>query len=233
MNRLLSLTLLVTLTISGFTQNPRREQRKANQELRRTERGIDDPKAHEILDGVRKQLKSYSSIKIDFTYLLENKQEKISDSKKGTILIKGNQYNLNFMGQNSISNGKTVWNYNKDAQEVQIMDVDPKSTDLLNPIALIDNYEKDFRAKLIREDKQNGVAVMIVDLNPYTNRNFHKIRMVTDKAKKTIICMEIHDKNGTVITFRIDKMQTNVAAPDSEFRFNVARHPGVEVIDLR
>ena len=235
MKKILLITTLVTIVFSVFanTNNPRREQRKEQKETRKTERGIDDPKAHEILSAVRKQLKSYNSLKINFTYLLENKNEKIKDSKKGTILIKGNKYNLNFMGQNAISDGKNVWNFNREAKEVQITEVDPKSTEMMNPIALIDNYEKNFRAKLIREDIDKGVPVMIIDLNPFENRNFHKVRIVIDKAKKTIVYSEIHDKNGTVITFRIDRMQTNVPAPDSEFRFDASKHPGVEIIDMR
>ncbi|MDR0437313.1 MAG: outer membrane lipoprotein carrier protein LolA [Bacteroidales bacterium] len=235
MKKTLLITILVTLTISGFAQNSnqRREQRKNQKEVKKTERGIDDPKAHDILSAVRKQLKSYNSLKIDFTYLLENKTEKIKESKKGTILIKGNKYNLNFMGLNVISDGKNIWNFNREAKEVQITEVNPKETDMMNPIALIDNYEKNFRAKLIREDTDKGVPVMIIDLLPFENRNFHKVRIATDKAKKTIVFSEIHDKNGTIITFRVDRMQTNVSAPDSEFKFDVSKHPGVEVIDMR
>ncbi|MDR2907323.1 MAG: outer membrane lipoprotein carrier protein LolA [Bacteroidales bacterium] len=235
MKKILTIIILLTLTISSaISQNPRREQRRAQKEIKKTERGgIDDPKAHKVLDAVRKQLKSYTSLKIDFSYLLENKQEKIKDQKKGTILLKNNKYNLTFMGQNSISDGKNVWSYNKESKEVQITEVDPQASEIMNPIALIDNYEKNFRAKLIREDKDKGIPVMIVDLNPLRNRNFHKVRIVSDKAKNTIVYSEIHDKNGTIITFRVDKMQPNAPAKDSDFSFDVAKFPGVEVIDMR
>ncbi len=239
MKKFLIIAVLAGFTLGGFAQrnNPkqqqRREQRKAKRETVRTQKGADDPKAHNVLKALRNQLKSYTSIRIDFTYLLENKTEKIKDSKKGDILIKGNKYNLNFMGQNSRSDGKNVWNYNKDAKEVQITEVNPDDSETMNPIALIDNYENSYRAKLIREDKEKGVPVMIVDLLPLENRNHHKVRIVSDKAKNTIVYSEIHDKSGSVYTFRVDKMQTNVPAPDGEFMFDAAKHPGVQVIDMR
>jgi outer membrane lipoprotein-sorting protein len=229
----LLITILITLAISAVSQNLRRAQREEPQGIVKTERGVDDPKAHAILRDVRKQMKSYNSLKIDFTYLSENKNEKLYDSKKGTILIKGNKYNLDFMGQNIISDGKNVWNFNKDVKEVQITEADPRDAETLNPLALIENYEKNYRAKLIREDTEKGVIVMIIDLIPFENRNYHKVRIITDQAKKTIVATEIHDKNGTITTFKVDKMQTNVSAPNSEFTFDASKHSGVEVIDMR
>lgn len=238
MKKILLIALLLSISISGFSQRndlkqQRREQRKAKREISRTSRGIDDPKAHQVLNAIRKQLKSYTGLKIDFTYLLENKAEKIKDSKKGNIAIKGNKYSLNFMGQNSRSDGKNVWNYNKDAKEVQISEVNPEDADAMNPVAIIDNYEKNYRAKFIREDKNRGNPVLIVDLIPLENRNHHKVRIVSNKAKNTIVYSEIHDKNGSIFTFRVDKMQTNIALSDHEFSFDAANYPGVEVIDMR
>jgi outer membrane lipoprotein-sorting protein len=132
-----------------------------------------------------------------------------------------------------ISDGKTVWNFNRETQEVHITEHNPADMETMNPLALINNYERNFRAKLIREDRDNGIPVMIVDLNPLTVRSYHKIRVVSDKAKNTIVFSEIHEKNGTIFTFRVNRMQTNVSAPDRDFTFNASRHPGVEVIDLR
>jgi outer membrane lipoprotein-sorting protein len=238
----LTITILTILAISAFAQTPQnRRQRNAQgqhnvqgQGVTRTERGIEDPRAHEILNAVRRHLKSFNSIKIEFTYVHENRITNTRDnSMKGTLLLRGNRYNLTFMGQNSRSDGKTVWNYNRDTREIYIENADPKSMETMNPIALIETYEQNFRAKLIREDVENGVAVMHIDLIPFEARSFHKIRMITDKARNTIVATEIHEKGGSIFTFRVDRMQTNVSAPNSEFTFDLSKLPGVEVIDLR
>ena len=234
MKKLLFLTILIIGTISAAAQPAGRAERRAGQQgIVMTERGVDDPQAHAILNDVRRHLQSFNSMRIEFTLTQENRQDGTRESEKGTILMKGEKYVLNFMGLNSISDGKNVWNFNKDANEVHITEHNPNDMETMNPLALIHNYERNFRAKLIREDIDNDIPVMIVDLNPLTNRAFHKIRVVSDKARHTIVFTEIHNKNGTIFTFRVDRMQTNVSAPDREFTFDAARHPGVEVVDLR
>ena len=234
MKKILTIIILTTLTICVVAQNPRqRPPRGSERSVVSTERGIDDPRAHAILSDVRKHLKSFRSLKIEFTFLMENRNERTSESQKGTILIRGNRYRMDFMGQTMISDGRTAWSFNREANEVVISTADPKDMETLNPLALLENYEKNFRAKLIREDRDRGVAVMIIDLQPFENRSFHKVRVITDKDKNTIVATEIHEKNGTTMTFRVDRMQTNVPAPDSEFRFDVSKHQGIEVIDMR
>jgi outer membrane lipoprotein-sorting protein len=233
MKKILFTTIFATLVVSTvFAQRQRRQRPEQNKTF--TERGVDDPAAHAVLGEVIKNLKSFRSLKFDFTLITENRNDRNgSNTQKGTILIKGDKYNLNFMEMNAISDGKTVWNFNTETKEVHINNADPRNMEMLNPLTLIETYDKNFRAKLIREDKERGVDVIIIDLIPFENRSFHKVRMLTDKAKKTIVSIEIHEKNNTTMTFRVDRMQTNVSAPDSEFRFDVSKHPGVEVVDLR
>ena len=233
MKKILIILIFVGFIADSFSQNqqrqPRREQNKTF-----TQHGIDDPAAHVILRDVRKNLNSFKSLKFDFTFLINNQNDRTQNSiEKGSILIKGEKYNLNFMKMNGISDGKTVWNFNSETREVHISKANPQDIETLNPLALLETYEKNFRAKLIREDQERGIDVMIIDLLPFENRSFHKVRVLTDRAKKTLVSMEIHDKNGTTMTFRIDRMQTNVSAPDSEFKFDISKHPGVEVVDMR
>ena len=82
---------------------------------------------------------------------MENKAENINESKDGTIYIKGDKYNLDISGQNVISDGKTIWTYIKDADEIHINNVNPDD-ESLSFNKLLTNYNKDFRSKLIREE---------------------------------------------------------------------------------
>jgi len=235
MKKYLIITTLVALCISSFSQTGtqrRAERREQNKTF--TEHGVDDPAAHAILNDVRRNLKSFRSLKIDFTLLTDNRNDRAASSiEKGTILIRGDRYNLNFMDLNMISDGKSVWSFNKETNEVHISTANPKDMEMLNPLAMIENYDKNFRAKLIREEVENSAPVAIIDLQPFENRSFHKVRIITNKAKKTIVRSEVHEKSGITMTFRIDQMQTNVSAPDSEFRFDASKHPGIEIVDMR
>jgi outer membrane lipoprotein-sorting protein len=235
MKKTLLVTIIFCIIVDGFSQTGtqrRAERREQNKTF--TQHGVDDPAAHAILNDVRRNLKSFRSLKIDFTLLTDNRNDRTANStEKGTILIRGDRYNLSFMDLNMISDGKSVWSFNKETNEVHISTANPKDMEMLNPLAMIENYDKNFRAKLIREETENGVSVAIIDLLPFENRSYHKVRMVTNKANRTIVRSEVHEKSGMIMTFRIDRMQTNVSAPDSEFRFDASKHPGIEVVDMR
>jgi hypothetical protein len=59
-------------------------------------------KAKSLLDEVSAQIKTYDNIVIDFKYSLSNPKENINQESKGNVALKGNLYNLNFMGVTKI-----------------------------------------------------------------------------------------------------------------------------------
>ncbi|MCL2417070.1 MAG: outer membrane lipoprotein carrier protein LolA [Bacteroidales bacterium] len=236
-HKILILLAVVILSTDGFSQTrlERREQR-AGSGVVRTERGIDDPAAHAILDNIRRNLRSFRSLKFDFTLIMENRSEMERTRNtvgSGTILMRGDSYNMNFMEMTTISDGRTIWNFNAETNEVYISQSNPNDLETMNPLVLINTYEDHFRSVLIREEIENNVLVAVIDLRPFEARSFHRVRVIANLENNTLVRTEVHDKDGTVLTFRVDRMQTNVPAPNSEFTFSAARHPGVEVIDLR
>jgi hypothetical protein len=49
---------------------------------------------------VTTKVRSYNNIVIDFKYTLNNSKENINQDSKGNVILKDNQYVLNFMGVN-------------------------------------------------------------------------------------------------------------------------------------
>jgi len=194
---------------------------------------VTDARANAVLDKVSAKMKSYTAIKIEFTYTLDNKAEKIHQSKTGVVTIKGDKYSLNVAKQRIISDGKTVWTYIPDAQEVQINNVNTKDDEALNPSKLLATYNKNYRAKLIKEVNQGGVMTQIVDLVPIKGKNFFKVRLIIDKTKLQIISTEIYNKNGSTYAYKVNKFIPNVKVPDTDFVFKASEFPGVEMNDMR
>jgi outer membrane lipoprotein carrier protein len=191
-------------------------------------------KAKAILDAVSLQTKSYTSIEIAFSYVMENKTKKIKETKIGTASMKGDKFWLDFSGQQIMSDGKTVWTYIKDNNEVQINNNDPNDDQALNPAKLLTSYNKSFTPKFIKEETRGAVVYQIIDLTPLKARSYYKMRIEIDKAKKQIVNSIVYDKNGsTVYTYSVTKFVTNKPIPDTKFTFNTKDHPKVEVIDLR
>lgn len=191
-----------------------------------------DKKADAILEEVSKTAKSYSTIKIVFTYIMDNKDENIHETINGTLYSKGEKYRLHFMDQIVISNAKTNWVYNADAEEVQISTVDPED-EQSNPTKLLTSYDKSYKSKFIKEKEENGIMLQTIDLVPLKGKSYFKIRLKIDKAKKQIVQVIIYEKNNTIFTYLVKSFTPNVKISDSKFIFNKADYPDVEVIDLR
>lgn len=204
-----------------------------------------DPKAKTILDAVSKKYRTFSAIKSDFSYILDNPQENVKGYKQsGTIVAnpKTNNFRLTLyegsgsqktLAQEIISDGKTQWTYSKKDNEVQINDADnnPQS---LNPAQVFTIYEKGYKYLFTGEVKQQGIICQQIDLTPIDSKKpFFKIRLLVNKAKSLIYSAAVSDKNGSRYTYILNSAATNYKGSDAIFGFNKKNYPGVEVVDLR
>ncbi|MDO9257167.1 MAG: outer membrane lipoprotein carrier protein LolA [Bacteroidales bacterium] len=209
MKKLLMIASLLVFTISGFAQN--------------------DKKATAILDEVTAKTKLYKTIKIEFTYAMDNVKEKIHDKFKGTLLSKGEKYKLTAAGQDVISDGKTMWTYLKEAKEVQINNAG-EDDESFTPTKLLSGYSKDYKSKFIAE-KGND---QIIELFPLKKgKTFTKVQLTIDKNKKQVSKFVIYDRSGSTFSYIVDKFVADQAIADNVFTFNKADHPGVEINDMR
>ena len=193
---------------------------------------VKDTTAKWILKKISNKTKQYTSVKIEFTYKLENGKSKISEQKDGDIVIQGNKYRLNIPGQLIINDGTTVWTYLKDAEEVTIKNY-KETKESITPQKILSDYNKDFKPKLIREYTENGKKYMIIDLTPSTPRSFYKLRIVVDKSMQQVKSSEFFEKEGNRFSYEIRKLTPNVKIDDKMFSFNPKDYPGVEINDVR
>ncbi|PKP00959.1 MAG: hypothetical protein CVU14_06260, partial [Bacteroidetes bacterium HGW-Bacteroidetes-9] len=173
-----------------------------------------DKKARAALDEVSAKTKTYSSIRIEFTYKMENTSQKINDSYKGVLISKGDRYKLSFSGQEVISDGKTVWTFLKDANEVQINNVSTDG-DSFTPTNLLNTYNDNYKAKLIEENAKHKV----IELVPIQKKNFNNVKVTIENARKMVSSLSIFDKNGSVYTYQVNKFESNLPYTDNSFVF--------------
>ncbi len=193
---------------------------------------IVDKKSIAILDEVSNMTKSYKAIKIEFTYKMENTADKISESKEGTIFIKDDKFNLDISGQNVINDGKTLWTYIKDADEIHINNATTENENI-SFNKLLTNYNKDFKSKLIREENKGGIPTYIIDLMPKKGESYHRVRLTIIKEKKQVMNAVVYDKSGTTYSYIVKKFSPNIPIKDEVFTFKTSDHPKAEVIDMR
>ena len=189
-----------------------------------------DAKAKAILDDVSAKTKSYTSIKAEFSFVTE-KKDKTKDTQNGKIQIKGSKYKLEITGHDIYCDGKTVWDFIKDANEVQVKEMETGGEDVINPSTIFTYYEKGFKYKLDGEDATTQ-TISLFPLNP-DKKKFHTAKLVIEKSKKQISSLKMLMKDGTSQTYSIKSFTPNSVIPDSDFVFDTKAHPGVSVEDLR
>lgn len=191
-----------------------------------------DPKATALLDAVSAKTTAYKTIQADFTYTMENKQAKINETKTGVLLVSGDKYKLTASGQVVICDGKTVWTFLKESNEVQVNNLESKD-DAMTPSKLLTSYNKNYKATIIKDKDASDPNLEAVELIPNVQKNFTKAILIVDKTKKQVKAFKLFDKSGNTFTYKVTKFLTDVPTTASDFTFEASKFPGVDVIDMR
>lgn len=216
-------TVLILLAVVAFVLLPLAPQAQ----ITHASQGRLDENATEVLKKAAARFDKNVSFTVTMTVLDGKKQQKARQSAE--VRYSKGKYRLVLPDQELISDGTTVWHWNKQANEVTVSAMSNDDIDLLNPGRLLANYDKSFKAKYIRTD-DDGTA--IVDLQPRSTRSYHKIRLFLKEDDGLLRRMEVHKYDSGRENYDITdfKRASNAA---SQFTFDAAKHPEVEVIDMR
>lgn len=188
-----------------------------------------DPKAKEVLDAMSARYKSTGAFSANFSQKIENASAGVDEEMEGKITVKGNMYKLEIIGAEIYNNGKEIWQYTPDMQEVTVSLYDP-SEEEITPGNVYDIYKKGFKYALI-SSLANGDRV--VELDPESRqKTYHKIRLVID-GKNNLKTFTVFEKSGSRYTYTVKDFKPLTGITDSFFTFDPSKYPDVEVIDFR
>jgi outer membrane lipoprotein-sorting protein len=193
-----------------------------------------DPAAKKILDAVSAKFKAYAAPQATFTYKVEHAQGKTLSSKKGTVTMKGTKYKVSMDGMEIFSDGKTIWNYDKSANEVTVNNVETGGSAMTPQRLLTNFYDKDFYYKFNGEKKEAGKVIQEIELTPTDKtKPYHKVYLMVNKTTNTISTARFLEKSGGRYSYTINTMKPSASITDAYFSFDKKKYPGVEVVDLR
>ncbi len=188
--------------------------------------------ADKILEDLSNSTNSYNNIKVTFAYKMVNTDAGIDEVTNGTLIVEGDKYNLNIAGQIVISDGKTLWTYIPDSEEVQINEVSEE--DGFTPSKLLSSYNDDYTAKLMDDLTEKAEVFYQLHLEPKDeDSNFDYVILIIKKDPLQLAKFIIHDFDGNVFSYEIKQFVTNTEISSGTFSFDESAHPGVEVIDMR
>ena len=192
--------------------------------------GQHDPVAGKILEKFSIKALEAPSVTMIFSLTINDAVEGTNETIEGDIAISGNMYKLRIPDNIIWYNGKVVWTYTPDFEEVSISDPDTTgSLFITNPSALFSLYKAGYKYRLIEETSTGSV----IDLYPEDiDTDFSRIRMLIDRGG-LLAETEYKRKDGITLYLKVTKYDLSKNYPDSWFSFNSLEYPNTEIIDMR
>ena len=195
----------------------------------------EDGKAGQILSRLSVKSEALQPFRVTFDITSINLQDKTQETTGGELLLDGKKYVLKNGNSEIYFDGTTLWNYLPDVNEVNILLPDPEDNSFLaRPQQLFSGYKDRFKFHFVGENSADGKKLWVVDLYPYNlQESYSRIRLQIDQATSLLHSARYFGKNGMHYLVVIRKIEHLKDISPATFTFDPARHPGVEVIDLR
>lgn len=188
--------------------------------------------SQKILDELANRTNAAKNIQVGFSYEMENTDADIHEATEGSLVVSGNKYLLKIAGQEIICDGKTIWTYIADAEEVQINEVDEEES--FSPTKLLSSYTDDYDASLEKEYSENGRKYYLMKLKPKDkDSGFDYVHLKIEKEKMQLAAFILYDFDNNVFSYIIKEYLTDIALDENAFTFDETKYPDVDIIDMR
>ena len=172
------------------------------------------------------QIKSHKNVEMAFSYQIGS-DKNLSESLKGHAWLQGEAYKTELADQQTISDGKTIWLYLIDDEEVMVSNAS-EGTDN-TPLKLLTSLNDIYVATLTNIDAK-GVATIEL-ANP--KGQYKRVTLKINTKKTELKSVDIYMEDGRKVAITVEEMQFDQKLDDNFFTFDTKKHPKVDVIDMR
>lgn len=173
------------------------------------------------------QVKSHQNMEMKFSYQISPDEKTLIDAQKGKAWLQGEAYKIELPEQQTISDGKTIWSYLVDDEEVLVSNA-TEGTDN-TPLKLLTSLDKNYAATLTNIDAQGNAVIELA--NP--KGQYKRITLKINAKKTELKNVDIYMEDGSKVMITIEEMKFDQQLDDNFFTFDAKKHPNVDVIDMR
>ena len=185
-----------------------------------------DSRAISLLNKVSEKIDSSLSFKISFTYTLENINEGINQNSDGSIIIKEDNYLLDFMGIKQLSDANKIYSIVPENEEIIISNIEDDDNNTIKPSKLLVFYRDGYlilwdKKEIIDDNVIQFVKLIPIDSVSDIDYLLLGIDTTTNDIKKLI---EI-GKNQTKTILSVKSIEYDILIEDDLFVFNKDDYP--------
>ncbi|MCH1557936.1 MAG: outer membrane lipoprotein carrier protein LolA [Flavobacteriaceae bacterium] len=185
-----------------------------------------DSRAINLLNKVSEKIDSSVSFKISFTYTLENINEGINQNSDGSIIIKEDNYLLDFMGIKQLSDANKIYSIVPENEEIIISNIEDEDNNTIKPSKLLVFYRDGYlilwdKKEIIDDNVIQFVKLIPIDSVSDIDYLLLGVNTTTNDIKKLI---EI-GKNQTKTILSVKSIEYDILIEDDLFVFNKDNYP--------
>ena len=173
------------------------------------------------------QLKSHKNVEMTFNYQISPDGKNFDESEKGHAWLQGEAYKVEMDDQQTISDGKTIWTYFIDAEEVMISNANEGVDN--TPLKVLTSLDENYVATLTGIDAKGIATVELA--NPAGQ--YKRVTLKINTKKVELKGADVYFEDGSKFVINVEEMKYDQKLGDKFFTFDENAHPKVDVIDMR
>ncbi len=192
-----------------------------------------DAKAQNLISEVLFKVKAYDNIQVEFSYILENTQEKLKQETRGSLSLKDEKYLLNLMGTTQLFDGEKIYTIIPEDEEITISNYNPENDNQLTPSKMLTFFEEGYIYKNDILQNKDGRKIQYVKLIAKDSEaDMQEALIGIDQMTKHIYNLIQSQDNGTRIEIRVTKFKPNQPLSTNMFSFDESRYPDYYINNL-
>lgn len=190
-----------------------------------------DTDAEKLLNKVSENIKSYDNIYINYTYTLNNLEEDINYTNRGSFVTENDNWRFEMLGITRIFDGDKLYTISPDDEEVTISSQNPEDETTITPNKMLYFYEEGYYFEMgsvkYIGNTQFRKKIQYVKLIPMDSEaDIKYIDLGIDTEFNQIYEVVETGKNETITTISIVDFEFNVSLNENLFVFDSAKYDG-------
>jgi outer membrane lipoprotein-sorting protein len=192
-----------------------------------------DPEATRMLEQMEKELTRHEAVTIHFSMTMAYPGEE-PIRYAGTVLQQKDMFFIDAGALQIISDGKSRWIFDKEANEVNLYDA-TSADGPQTPLEMLQMYkENDYIYRITGEGEEASVPVQYIEFKPLDKGSeLAKARLSVRTGDRQPVRLELFEKGGARTDLQIGGIEAGKVLPGSYYTFNAEEHPNVHIEDLR
>ena len=172
------------------------------------------------------QMKSHKNVELNYKYQVSS-EGLSTEAQQGKAWLQGEAYKVEMVEQQIISDGKSIWTYLVDEEEVMISNATEGEDN--TPLKLLTSLDENYAATLTGLDAKGNATIELA--NP--KGQYRRITLRANPNNLAISGMDVYMEDGTKLILTVDEMKFDQELDNKFFTFDTKKHPNVDVIDMR